>query len=249
MELHKALRQIIKTDGADIICEPRLVNILSDLNAYGDIQGARYIMRALIDEGVTRNLLQIGSYDNQAKDLGHRFVTNTGFNEDAVRTILNSLAYGLEWIKRMPKAQATSQSSTTKSTQPSQSNLGASTPQPKSTSKKWSKKMTEDETDEFFLSITEMEEPRSTKYGVQIKNLAYFVTDDGDMLGISSEIFSINKKREYVSLWYAFYDQKGRVITTTFSTAKTPDTPNPNPIMRWEFIKPQKISKIRLYWD
>lgn len=102
MELHNALRHIIKTDGERIICELRVVNILSDLNAYGDIQGAKYIMRALVDEGVTKKLLQIGALNKQACEAVTRFIFNTGFNSESVQFLVNSIGYAMGWTSTLP---------------------------------------------------------------------------------------------------------------------------------------------------
>ena len=73
MELHKALRHIIETEGQDIIKEIRLVNILDDFNAYQDIPASKYILRAIIADGYSSKLLQIGKWDNFAKALSTKF--------------------------------------------------------------------------------------------------------------------------------------------------------------------------------
>lgn len=122
MELHKALRYIINNYRENILCEIRLVNILSDFNAFENIQGAKYIMRALIDEGITRKLLYLDKYDNSAKELAHRFIITTGFNSDIVNEIFNSLAYGLGWIKRMPQAKKSDPSISVQTTKQSPTN-------------------------------------------------------------------------------------------------------------------------------
>lgn len=102
MELHQALKHIIRSEGQDIVTDLRLINILNDLNAYQDIQGSKYILRAIIDDGFASRFYQIGSLNNQANDLIRRFTTTTGFNEENVLKIFQSLAFGLEWISQMP---------------------------------------------------------------------------------------------------------------------------------------------------
>jgi len=98
MELHKALRHIIQTEGQDIIKEQRLVNILDDFNAYQDIPASKYILRAIIADGYSSKLLQIGKWDNFAKALSTKFHSSTGFKEDASVNIFQSLAFGLGFI-------------------------------------------------------------------------------------------------------------------------------------------------------
>lgn len=80
----------------------RLINILNDLNAYDDIQGSKYILRAIIDDGVASSFKQQGGLTAQAKDITTRFFTTTGFNEEAVLRIFDSIAFGLGWISSMP---------------------------------------------------------------------------------------------------------------------------------------------------
>lgn len=114
MELHQALKHIIRSEGQDIVTDLRLINILNDLNAYQDIQGSKYILRAIIDDGFASRFYQIGSLNNQANDLIRRFTTTTGFNEENVLKIFQSLAFGLEWINQMPVPPAPSTSPTPK---------------------------------------------------------------------------------------------------------------------------------------
>lgn len=104
MELHQALKHIIKTEGQDIVTDLRIINILNDLNAYQDIQGSKYILRAIIDDGFAVRFRQIGSLNSQAQSMIKKFADITGFNEYSVTRIFHSLAYGLGWINTMPKA-------------------------------------------------------------------------------------------------------------------------------------------------
>ena len=108
MELHQALKHIIKAEGQDIVTDLRLVNILNDLNAYQDIQGSKYIIRAIIDDGFALRFMQIGALNMNANDLIRRFYTTTGFNEDAVTKIFQSMAFGLGWIQSMHTSAPTS---------------------------------------------------------------------------------------------------------------------------------------------
>lgn len=55
MELHQALKHIIKTEGADIITDLRLVNILNDFNAYKDIPTANTYYAQLLPKDMPTN--------------------------------------------------------------------------------------------------------------------------------------------------------------------------------------------------
>lgn len=99
MELHKALQQIIRTDGRAVLTQPRLVNILSDLQAYQAIPAAKYIIASMINDGYMQKLLQIGKWDGSSERLVNQFVQMTGFQHDMVSRIFQSVAYGLCWKK------------------------------------------------------------------------------------------------------------------------------------------------------
>lgn len=101
MELHKALRNIVQTDGQDILKEIRLVNILDDINAYQAIPVAKYILKAIITDGYMDKFLLVGNWNNQTEALVHKFSISTGFMPDAVSTIFRSIAYSLTWIEHV----------------------------------------------------------------------------------------------------------------------------------------------------
>lgn len=103
MDLHQALKHIIRSEGPDIVTDLRLVNILNDLNAYQDVQGSKYILRAIIADGFAQKLLHIGRWNKDAINLASQFAYHTGFMPDSVEIIFNSLAFGLDWVNQLPK--------------------------------------------------------------------------------------------------------------------------------------------------
>lgn len=104
MELHLALRNIVKTDGPSIITEGRLVNILCDFQAFDAIPASKYVMRAIIDDGYSKKLLQCTKWDMTAQQLSGQFASSTGFQPDIVWLIFQSLAYGLGWTNTISAA-------------------------------------------------------------------------------------------------------------------------------------------------
>lgn len=98
MELHKAIKQIVDTEGPEIINDLRLVNILDDFKAYEDIPASKYILRAIIVDGYANKLLEIGKWDNRAVLLPNKFASITGFIPENVDLIFHSIAYSLGWI-------------------------------------------------------------------------------------------------------------------------------------------------------
>lgn len=95
MELHIALKNIILTEGRDIIKDLKAVNILDDFNAYKDMPCSRYILKAIIIEGYASKILELNKWDNNATALIQRFVNTTGFAPNSVNIIFESIAYGL----------------------------------------------------------------------------------------------------------------------------------------------------------
>lgn len=98
MELHKALKKIIDTEGTEIIKDLRLVNILDDLKAYEDIPASKYILRSIIAEGYSIKLIENGKWDNILTLLANKFAKTTGFIPQNVNLIFQSLAYGLGYL-------------------------------------------------------------------------------------------------------------------------------------------------------
>lgn len=97
MELHKALKQIIDTQGPEIIQDLRLVNLLDDFKAYEEIPSSKYILRAIITDGYSQKLLELGSWNNQSVAIVNKFASLTGFIPKNVNIIFHSLAYALGW--------------------------------------------------------------------------------------------------------------------------------------------------------
>lgn len=101
MPLHMALRNVIKTDGEDIIKDVKLVNILNDFHAYNEFPVAKYILRSIITDGYSCKLHSIGRWNNEALQLVSKFVSTTGFVPECVNYIFQSLAFGLGWINEI----------------------------------------------------------------------------------------------------------------------------------------------------
>lgn len=181
MELHQALKHIIRCEGQDILTDLRLINILSDLNAYESIQGSKYILRAIIDDGVALTFKQQGGLTTHAKDIANRFFTTTGFNEEAVLRIFDSIAFGLGWINSMPSrypqpnnsCPATPTPSTNPQPAPNVANLNLTSSQLNNKSESFKHKYAE--AAELYLdSIIEILGDSQTELGANISaNVAY----------------------------------------------------------------------------
>lgn len=246
MPLHKALRNVILTEGKDIVKELRLVNILDDFHAYESISASKYILRAIIADGYSTKLLSLGMWNNKALNLVDRFIQNTGFIKESATGIFQSIAFGLGWINEI-KSYPNSSASSSIPNKPTQPQL--QTPR-KQIKKLWNSDMDEDETNDFFMSITEIDNETANSFGVEIENLCFFLNTSGN-ISLSCEIVRKSKKKnkDYAFLHYALYDAKGRVASTDYHTVMQPESPNSNPIIIGLELSPEDISRIRLYFQ
>lgn len=91
MPLHEALRYIVETEGTNILSDTRLVNILDDFHAFDELPNIKYILRALIVDGATLQLLSQKDWNS----VESKFKMTTGFIPEMVSYIFQSLSYGL----------------------------------------------------------------------------------------------------------------------------------------------------------
>lgn len=97
MKLHEAIKQVVQCDGESAITDLKTINILSDFQAYTDCPSAKYVLRAMIADGYSKRLLDIGSWSLQAEQLMNKFVNDTGFQQQIANQVFQSVAYGLGW--------------------------------------------------------------------------------------------------------------------------------------------------------
>lgn len=123
MELHIAIRKAIKEHGYDIISDGRLINFLSDYQAFAT-NSTKKAMKEFVDLGFAKELLNLGkikknilsfltgSYSivkpqeaelNSAITKCHSdFSSKTTFNNE-VESIIKAFVYGLGWIEDINK--------------------------------------------------------------------------------------------------------------------------------------------------
>jgi hypothetical protein len=101
MELHKAIKTIIDTDGVDSLNDTRIVNILDDLRAFESLPASKYILRSIINDKYINHLVQIGGWNSKSLALCQQFANATGFQFDYVRLVFQSVAYGLNYTDTM----------------------------------------------------------------------------------------------------------------------------------------------------
>lgn len=218
MELHQALRHIIQTEGVDILTELRLINILVDLNAFGSIQGSKYIMRAIIADGFSSQFKSIGAMNMQANNLVTRFLSLTGFDGESTTKIFQSMAFGLGWINAMPNGNPSKPqkpSSPPTSNRPStSSNLNLTSSQLENKSDSFIQKY-KDDAEEYLDSVIDIKGDAKRDLGADLRAFCFYDTGDGSV-SIHYEITGgMRIKSDYgVTIKAVFYGVNNRIIET-----------------------------------
>lgn len=124
MELHKAIKSVLETDGIEILKDVRLINILSDLQSFETMPACKYILRSVIADGYAQKLIAIGAWNHQSENLCSQFIAMTGFQVDYARAVFQSLAFGLGYIVSVDNlCNMHNQSPTSKPVKPQSSKL------------------------------------------------------------------------------------------------------------------------------
>ena len=99
MELHKAIKKIIDSNGTDMICNPQIINYLLDYQAFKEKPATKQILRSIIDSGYADNILALTSnpcgWETKIKQYQHVFINTYGYKEELTTYVFDSIAYGL----------------------------------------------------------------------------------------------------------------------------------------------------------
>lgn len=200
MELHLALRNIVKTDGPSIITEGRLVNILCDFQAFDAIPASKYVMRAIIDDGYSKKLLQCAKWDMAAQQLSGQFANSTGFQPDIVWTIFQSLAYGLGWVNSLEYSRKQS---------PAYPDANIPVHQ-KAPVVHITEKSNPRDKSLYLNSIVEKKENLETAIGISINNVSFNVSDDGKTITCNMEV-TAQSISSTIDIKVVYYDKFGMI--------------------------------------
>lgn len=113
---------------------------------------------------------------------------------------------------------------------------------------KWTKKMNDDQTNDFFLSITEYDNWGEVILRVKLRNLGYYINSFG-RLTISCEIHRTDISDRWANLFFAIYDSKNRIKEKGLIDCLYGDMFSKPCICSCTEIKPSQIAKIKLYWE
>lgn len=256
MELHFALRNIIETDGVDIVKDLRIVNILSDFKAFDAIPASKYILRAIINDGYSDELLAIGGWNSKSLTLCQKFANITGFQFDFVKLVFQSLAYGLNFTDKLDSTLSNedikngSKSCSSSKLSHSYKVLLKKTP-------KYKEQFKEDAED-YLDSIIEIKGDWKKEFGVSVTASTFFTLYSNDTsVSLNLEIegsidFQYNKS--YIFVKTVLYNKKGKIIATTDRSISRENFSNSYHVVDLgSFFESQykniaNISKIVIYW-
>ena len=99
MELHKAIKEIVASKGAEMICNPQIINYLLDYQAFKEKPATKLILRAIIDSGYAENILALcannNGWETKFKQYQHEFIDSCGYKEELVAYVFDAMAYGI----------------------------------------------------------------------------------------------------------------------------------------------------------
>lgn len=101
MDLHEALIKIISHDGQEAIIDPNIINTLNSLHVYKDTPAIKHVLSTVINEGYTKRLLSIGTWNIDCQKLILQFVRTTGFQYEISKVVFLSIAYAMGWTKNV----------------------------------------------------------------------------------------------------------------------------------------------------
>lgn len=111
MELHKAIKEIVTSKGADMITNGQIINYLLDYQAFREIPASKPILRDIINAGYANKILSINANSNESilklNHYQHDFVCNYGYQEDLVTLVFEAIVYGLGWnLSKIKKGES-----------------------------------------------------------------------------------------------------------------------------------------------
>lgn len=99
MELHRAIKEIVASKGAEMINNIQIINYLLDYQAFTEKPATKLILRDIINSGYAESILALSKQDagwkmNFAK-YQHEFIDSCGYKEELAIYVFEAIAYGL----------------------------------------------------------------------------------------------------------------------------------------------------------
>lgn len=211
MELHKAIKNILKYQGEEFLLDPKMINALTDFQAFEQYPALKNVFRMLHQDGYVEKIKNAGKWDMACDQMVYEIERDYAFPRDLVEFTLKSIGVGLGYACNLSQLSQPNQQTPKKNKQTSSS-----------LTKPWSKLSTV-EREAFLNSILEVQ---SSTCGLKYDSV--YLADSGfDSFGfdINYEVKGILTKSASVNFTYAIYDHQNRlrktyVMTSTFEGRK-----------------------------
>ena len=105
MKLYEAIASIVHEFGKDIVTNAKVINVFSDYNAFEESKTFKVILKNLIAEGYMDQLMYVKDWNSSQDRIINNFIGATSFNEANASYVIQSLAYGLGYTKKVPLYQ------------------------------------------------------------------------------------------------------------------------------------------------
>lgn len=239
MELHKALRNIIQTEGRDILKEVRVMYILDDYGIFRNKSGLKNIFRSIIVDGFSEKLLKLSIWDDSINKWAFELSQKRGYNAIWTNELLNQIAISLGIVHS------------------NENSLNIDEPELEFVYKP---KVDSSEYETIFRNnldcLNAVEEGK--RIGIEIKNIKiqvkqydveYDVQHSYGYLSISLELFRIEKLKRIRKLWIAVYDKRENILKKMSIGEMRNDDSQLKPCMRSVGIELKEVKKIVLFWS
>lgn len=119
MELHQAVKHLIKEYGISILLTKRLLYLLDDFQAFENDRTYKAVLKTLINDGYLNGLLDIYNSGSNRDNEIHKYIQsihlNTGLSQKILYSIINELQIGLGFSKiDIPNEEVENGNSTSK---------------------------------------------------------------------------------------------------------------------------------------
>lgn len=218
MELHIAIKNLVKYKNKDFINEPQFINALVDFNAFENYPSLRNITRILLSDGYGRKIMSMSSWDMQAQTLVSDIARDYSFDMALVEYVLKSIAYGIGNINDVTppssnsSAQRGPQPSSPTPSSPTRSRLTLKSRQIDNLDEEAKFRYKED-AENYIESIIERKGNWENDLKAKFRVSPFFDTGDGSFQ-LQIEIDGKIRNREYLTFVAVAYNDQGKTLVS-----------------------------------
>lgn len=278
MKLYEAIATIIHEFGKEIVTNAKVINVFNDYNAFEESKTFKVILKNLIAEGYMDQMMYVRDWSASQNHIISNFIAATSFNEANATYVIQSLAYGLGYVKAAPvyqpsvsgrQASVSSHQTSSSATSRNKSSQGKQQPQPSANAPSYqgvvldktpsqieklseaSQRKYKEAAEAYLENIIEFKSDFEKELGVKINT---FVEFDGSTITPRFEITGkIKVKYEYdITFYILLYDQNNRMMSkdsVTVGEKRGSFEVADQVILANQYHKVGNIKRIVVYWE